>query len=990
MLTPKPALKDSDTIIPKDQNIVLLYDPNNITKLQVNLFNAHNSSKALQSNPSNNIYSYRKLMVKDTKHLPLSGGGMPPMNPTIIDLTNLLEEGSNPLQTGRYPQQTKVVGIVHIATIPRTICTWRPPRPLPIRRGSHPIEDLLNPESFSLIQQATQQPPDDVLIYRVENRAELITSKCLQQLITHGEMTRDTILNNFLAILCHEYNLTFLSTFFIHILKRDQSWVNLNNWFAQTEASQSYSLPLLHSTLPILIPCHVNGAHWVGVVRRMLNGKVVFLYADDLNHDSTENNLRSLLQAYAPLEFYPQDAIWLNCKSITYRPHSNECGPRTLFALTAMALHPSPTQQLLMPYMSPNIAQILRTWVGTSLLSGKVNTPEWVAPNRPLSLSNTSVPTYLFSWTDRNSYISNHNNAVKLDANKCNKASRKNRGIIPHASTPLPTITRDQSRSDNTSTSKTKRKIDSKQTAKISIQPTIHDALKLPPRASKQDYDDVWGHYPETIEDKDTLRIVFANPKGLKLHSDILETEYSLGRCHSLGVGALCLAESNLNWGNVRATSKFHGMLKKIWKHSKTATSHTLDDFQVENQPGGTVTIAYNHWTSRVIEDGVDPYGLGRWSYLVLRGKGGIKLLLVTAYRVCKQTIQSAGYKTSTAQQFRHLSARFREANHTHDPIPRHQFIVDLQAWLEHRIASGYQITLGMDANEPYIPEEGNFIPLDYQLITPIPTKGHDGTLATLVRTSGLVDPLLHHHPDTPPPPTYDRGKEKIDFLFVSAALLPHITRSGIFPYNSLFISDHRPCYIDLDSLSIFNETTPEIAPQQFRGLQLYDPRLIDQYKATLMEQLNYHKVFGKAENLFKIAKEGLWQTVHTKQYESLDKLITESMLRAEKRISKKYSTTYQWSPTLKKAIHTLTYWKLRLSQLKGKTISHHSLQKIFKHTNLAAAVRLPLSLEVVIQYLREARHILRDVKKHHIECRSKHLEELVSAIITLRAPSLL
>lgn len=266
MLTPKPALKDSDTIIPKDQNIVLLYDPNNITKLQVNLFNAHNSSKALQSNPSNNIYSYRKLMVKDTKHLPLSGGGMQPMNPTIIDLTNLLEEGSNPLQTGRYPQQTKVVGIVHIATIPRTICTWRPPRPLPIRRGSHPIEDLLNPESFSLIQQATQQPPDDVLIYRVENRAELITSKCLQQLITHGEMTRDTILNNFLAILCHEYNLTFLSTFFIHILKRDQSWVNLNNWFAQTEASQSYSLPLLHSTLPILIPCHVNGAHWVGVV----------------------------------------------------------------------------------------------------------------------------------------------------------------------------------------------------------------------------------------------------------------------------------------------------------------------------------------------------------------------------------------------------------------------------------------------------------------------------------------------------------------------------------------------------------------------------------------------------------------------------------------------------------------------------------------------------------------------------------------------------
>ena len=82
-------------------------------------------------------------------------------------------------------------------------------------------------------------------------------------------------------------------------------------------------------------------------------------------------------------------------------------------------------------------------------------------------------------------------------------------------------------------------------------------------------------------------------------------------------------------------------------------------------------------------------------------------------------------------------------------------------------------IILGMDANDPYNPSEGKFTPLDFQLTKPISTKGHDGTIETLVRTSGLIDPLLHQHPGTPPPPTYDRGNDRIDFIFVSYALLP-------------------------------------------------------------------------------------------------------------------------------------------------------------------------------------------------------------------------
>ncbi|MFN9983469.1 MAG: hypothetical protein ACK53Y_26320, partial [bacterium] len=121
-----------------------------------------------------------------------------------------------------------------------------------------------------------------------------------------------------------------------------------------------------------------------------------------------------------------------------------------------------------------------------------------------------------------------------------------------------------------------------------------------------------------------------------------------------------------------------------------------------------------------------------------------------------------------------------------------------------------------------------------------------DGSIATLVKTCGLCDPLLHHHPDQPPPPTYDRGQDKIDFIFASIALLPSVQRSGIFPYNTIFMSDHRPCYLDIDSSLAFSESTPLMAPPQYRGLQLQDPRPVAAYIKDLTKQLDYHKITDK------------------------------------------------------------------------------------------------------------------------------------------------
>jgi len=306
------------------------------------------------------------------------------------------------------------------------------------------------------------------------------------------------------------------------------------------------------------------------------------------------------------------------------------------------------------------------------------------------------------------------------------------------------------------------------------------------------------------ITDNTVLRVMFSNPKGLKLSTDILETEHSFGRVHSLNTGLFGLAETNVNWRHPRVLGKFHKSLRKVWKHTALSTSSTKDDFQSEIQPGGTITLACGHWTLRVLQKGVDPFGLGRWSYLTLRGNQGRKILLITAYRVCRQSIQLVRPKTSAAQQFRHLSKTFCDAGLEDDQVPRHQFLVDLQAWIEKKVDEGYFIILGIDANEQFSRTDGSFTPVQFSFDKPIRIKGHDGTLSTLVCTCGLIDLLTLQHPDPLPPATYIRGKERIDFIFVSAALLPNVRHTGILPYNSIFISDHCPCYIDFDSKSLF------------------------------------------------------------------------------------------------------------------------------------------------------------------------------------------
>jgi hypothetical protein len=62
--------------------------------------------------------------------------------------------------------------------------------------------------------------------------------------------------------------------------------------------------------------------------------------------------------------------------------------------------------------------------------------------------------------------------------------------------------------------------------------------------------------------------------------------------------------------------------------------------------------------TLRGMDKGEDPMGLGRWSYITLRGKGTKRVVIVTAYNVCTTHNSNSGDTTAYKQQHRilHLS----------------------------------------------------------------------------------------------------------------------------------------------------------------------------------------------------------------------------------------------------------------------------------------------------------------------------------------------
>ncbi len=121
----------------------------------------------------------------------------------------------------------------------------------------------------------------------------------------------------------------------------------------------------------------------------------------------------------------------------------------------------------------------------------------------------------------------------------------------------------------------------------------------------------------------------FQNPKVTELHFFISQME--------LDVFAGCKA--NLNWSKMpKGASLWEWFQSELPLH--TISSHNIHDNFHHWQFSGTFLLGSGPITSSITTSGVDPSGLGRWSWFCLQGCTGHSICIISGY--CPQKTEKA------------------------------------------------------------------------------------------------------------------------------------------------------------------------------------------------------------------------------------------------------------------------------------------------------------------------------------------------------------
>jgi hypothetical protein len=210
-----------------------------------------------------------------------------------------------------------------------------------------------------------------------------------------------------------------------------------------------------------------------------------------------------------------------------------------------------------------------------------------------------------------------------------------------------------------------------------------------------QDLRDVeeFGHTMAKKPDK-VLRLLFHNINRLPLNARHSKSRKLLSTLAHKQIDLAMLAEIGLYWKKIPQQDRWYERTREAFKTSKSelaynTTEHSLSD---PVQFGGTCVIAIDDCVHRVVSQGSDDTGLGRWAWLRLEGQRGHHLRVISAYR--PTTNHSAGTGTVHAQQERYFTSKDRDIE------PRMAFYTDLFEAVDSWKREGDQIILGIDANE--------------------------------------------------------------------------------------------------------------------------------------------------------------------------------------------------------------------------------------------------------------------------------------------------
>jgi hypothetical protein len=124
--------------------------------------------------------------------------------------------------------------------------------------------------------------------------------------------------------------------------------------------------------------------------------------------------------------------------------------------------------------------------------------------------------------------------------------------------------------------------------------------------------------------------------------------------------------------------------------------------------------------------------------------------------------------------------------------------------------------------------------------------KNIDGSVATLAESCNLVK--IHKLKHDNVPATHNTRSEQIDFIYISQAAAEFAFRCGILDFNSLFYSDHRPLFLNIDNLRLLEYPVQGTVKFLEPDIRLNDPRLVEIYESSIFQQLLNHNVAARVD----------------------------------------------------------------------------------------------------------------------------------------------
>eukprot|EP00957_Ditylum_brightwellii_P142991 10894954-Ditylum_brightwellii.AAC.1 len=198
--------------------------------------------------------------------------------------------------------------------------------------------------------------------------------------------------------------------------------------------------------------------------------------------------------------------------------------------------------------------------------------------------------------------------------------------------------------------------------------------------------------------------------------------------------------------------------------------------------------------------------------------------MVVSAYQVCENSLVTAGPSTCWKQQWRqHRKWGYKE------PDPQILFLKDFKKIIDQQIGSNEELIIGIDTNE---------------------TDSNGTGLQTFFIENDLVDAFSHLHPNTAPPNTYQHSNNRLDYIFISPALILTLKAVGFLLFNVPFLTDYGVIFADFDKEVLFLGDTDNPLDTAQRNLVANNPACHDKYVKLLSKHFKEHNMCGKVADL--------------------------------------------------------------------------------------------------------------------------------------------